>query len=267
MCVANEEIHIGSALRDLIDDGLDVVLIDHYSSDRTVELARPFLGHGLLSIERLAWTGQFSIAEQLEAKRRIIDQLDHDWIVHVDADEWLSAPAEGQTLLAGLRAADEAGYNAVHFNEFVFIPRPGEDAYAADYRRRLTRYYHYRPSYPYLQRAWKHRSGLDNRPFGGHLLAGPVQQYPIDFVMRHYIALSEKHARRKYVGRSFAKDEVRRGFHHDRVGLTAADLALPGHRRDINTLPHWSSKAFDTTNAVTRHFWEWDSYADVRAAI
>jgi len=258
MCVANEEVHIESALRDLIQDGLDVVLIDHDSDDRTVERARPFLGRGLLSIERLPWTGRFSIAEQLDAKWRVIEQLDHDWIVHVDADEWLGAPAAGQTLLDGLRAADAAGYNAVHFNEFVFVPQPGADVYSTNYRQRSTRYYFFQPRYPYLVRAWKHRSGLDNRPSAGHLVSGPVRLYPIDFPMRHYIALSEEHARRKYVGRAFPEVELARGFHYDRVGLTPDVLRFPSagdpHMR---TLSHWSSKEFDTMDAVTEHFWRW----------
>ncbi len=258
MCVANEEVHIESALRDLIGEGLDVILIDHDCDDRTIALAHQFLGRGLLSIERLHWTGQFSITEQLDAKWRITERVHHDWIVHVDADEWLSAPEPGQTLLDGLRAADAAGYNAVHFNEFVFVPRPGEDLYATDYRRRSTRYYFHQPHYPYLLRAWKHRSGLDNRPFGGHLVSGPVRQYPIDFPMRHYIALSESHVRRKYVGRSFADAEVAHGFHYDRVDLTRNSLRFPsdgdGHMR---TLEHWSSKQFDTTAPVSENYWLW----------
>lgn len=262
MCVANEEVHIESALRDLIGEGLDVVLIDHDCDDRTIALARPFLGRGLLSIERLHWTGQFSINEQLEAKRRVIDRVDHDWIVHVDADEWLSAPEPGQTLLDGLRTADAAGYNAVHFNEFVFVPRPGEDLYATDYRQRSTRYYFYQQHYPYLLRAWKHRSGLDNRSFGGHLVSGPVRQYPIDFPMRHYIALSESHVRRKYVGRSFADTELARGFHYDRVGLTRASLRFPSDGDEhLRALEHWSSKQFDTTAPVSEHFWQWRQVA------
>jgi hypothetical protein len=266
MAVANEEVHIESALRDLIGEGIEVVLIDHDSDDRTIALARPFLGHGLLSIEQLPWNGSFSIVEQLEAKQSVIDRLEHDWIVHVDADEWLSSPEPGQTLLDGLREADEAGYNAVHFNEFVFVPRPGEDLYAPDYRRHSRRYYFYQPHYPYLVRAWKHRSGLDNRGFGGHFLSGPVRQYPVDFPLRHYIALSEAHARRKYVGRTFAESELAQGFHYDRVGLTPEQLRFPDDDEGpLRTLEHWSSKRFDTSAPVKEHFWYWHREAAARS--
>jgi hypothetical protein len=267
VCVRNEEIHIEAALRDLIDEGLEVVMIDHDSTDRSALLAERFVGRGLLAIERLPWTGEFSIAEQLAAKARIIEGSDHDWIVHADADEWLSASEPGKTLLEGLCEADAEGYNAVHFNEFVFVPRPHEDLYAPDYRRRSTRYYFFRPRYPYLLRAWKHRSDLDNRHFGGHLLSGPVRPYPRDFPLRHYIVLNEEHARRKYVGRPFARDEVAEGFHNDRVLTTAENLRLPDHDERLRTLPHWSSKDFDTSRPAAEHYWQWTPHdALIRAA-
>jgi hypothetical protein len=257
VCIRNEEVHVEAALRDLIGEGLDVVLLDHDSTDRSAELAEPFIGRGLLAIERLPWTGEFSIAQQLAAKARIIDGSDHDWIVHADADEWLSAPEAGKTLLEGLREVDAEGYNAVHFNEFVFVPPPGEDMHAPDYRRRSRRYYFFRPHYPYLLRAWKHRCGLDNRRFAGHLLSGSVRPCPRDFPLRHYIVLNEEHARRKYLGRPFAPEELAEGFHYDRVLTTAENLRLPDRDERLRSLAHWSSKDFDTSRPVTQHYWQW----------
>lgn len=244
------------ALADLIGEGLDIVLIDHDSTDRTVPIARQFTGHGLLAIERLPWTGYFSLTEQLEAKRRIIERLDHDWIVHVDADEWLSAPEARQTLLGGLEAADAAGYNCVHFNEFVFVPRPGEDFTGTDYRRRLTRYYFYRPHYPFLLRAWKRKAGLDNRDKAGHLLCPGARWFPQDFPLRHYIFLSEAQAQSKYLTRKFEEGEVARGWHFDRLRATKQNLRFPDDHR-MATLSAWDSKEFDTSKPVKEHYWEW----------
>ena len=258
LCVRNEEVHIRSALADLIAEGLDVVLIDHGSGDATVPIAGEFIGRGLLGIERLPWVGRFSLVKQLEAKWRVIDQLDHDWIVHVDADEWLGSPEPGQNLLDGLRAADAAGYNCVHFNEYVFVPRPGENLYGEDYRRRSTRYYFYRPEYPFLQRAWKNRAGLDNRERAGHFLSGPVRMSPRDFHLRHYIFLSAAHARRKYLSRRFDQREVEQLWHHDRISATTESLRFPDDER-MKFLPHWSSKQFDEGEPLTQHYWEWAS--------
>jgi glycosyltransferase involved in cell wall biosynthesis len=256
MCARNEEVHIRSALTDLIAEGLDVVLIDHESGDATVPIAREFIGRGLLGIERLPWTGRFSLIEQLEAKQRVINLLDHDWIVHVDADEWLCSPDSGRTLLDGLRAADAFGYNCVNFNEYVLLPRPGENLYGDDYRKRATRYYFYQDKYPNLQRAWKHHSGLENVTHAGHLLSGPVRMFPREFLLRHYIFLSEAHAERKYLSRSFDEDEVARGWHHDRLIATMQNLEFPDNER-MRTLPRWSSKQFDESEPLPEHYWEW----------
>jgi len=256
LCARNEELHIKSALGDLIDEGLEVVLIDHESSDRTVAIARGFLGRGLLSIEHLAWTGRFSLTQQLEAKSRVIQGLDHDWIVHIDADEWLSGPEQGQTLLGGLREADAAGYNAVHFNEYVFVPRPGENLEGTDFRRHSTRYYFFQPRYPFLVRAWKNRAGLENRDLGGHLLSGDMRLYTRDFPMRHYIFLSEADAERKYLDRVFEDTEVVRGWHWDKLRATRESLRFPDDAR-MHVLPHWSSKQFDASTPLKEHYWEW----------
>ncbi len=257
MCARNEEVHLPYALPDLIREGLDVVLIDHDSTDCTAAIAGQFIGHGLLAIERLPWKGYFSLTEQLEAKRRIIERLDHDWIVHVDADEWLSAPHEMQTLSAGLEVADSAGYNCVHFNEFVFLPRPGEDFTGTDYRRRLTRYYFHRPRYPFLLRAWKRSAGLDNRDDAGHFLQPGARWFAQDFPLRHYIFLSEAQAQSKYLTRKFDEDEVARGWHSNRLRATKEEnLRFPQDDR-MATLPAWDSKQFDTSKSVKEHYWEW----------
>jgi glycosyltransferase involved in cell wall biosynthesis len=256
ICARNEEVHLPYAIPDLIREGLDVVLIDHDSTDRTASIAREFLGHGLLAIERLPWKGYFSLTEQLEAKRRIIERLDHDWVVHVDADEWLSAPNQGQTLLAGLEVANSARYNCVHFNEFIFLPRPGEDFAGTDYRRCLTRYYFYRKYYPFLLRAWKRNAGLDNCENGGHFLGPSARWFPQDFPMRHYIMLSEAQAQNKYL-RRFDEVEVARGWHRDRLRATKTNLRFPEDYR-MTALPAWDSKQFDTSKWVKTHFWEWE---------
>jgi glycosyltransferase involved in cell wall biosynthesis len=263
LCCRNEEVHIGPALDTLIREGLDVVLIDHGSTDNTVPIARGYLGRGLLGIEGLPWEGVFSLATQLEAKRAVIDQLDHEWVVSADADEWVTSPDPGATLLEGLERADAAGANCVNFNEFVFVPAPGEDFEAPDYRMRMTRYYFFSPSRgrfrrapkTRLPRAWKPGARLHTGA-DGHRMTGPARFYPRSFILRHYICLSESHARRKYVNRPFDDDEVARGWHLNRVGLTDASLRLREDRR-IRELPHWSSKALEVSAPARRHYWQW----------
>jgi glycosyltransferase involved in cell wall biosynthesis len=263
ICCRNEEIHIAPAIETLVSEGIDVVLIDHDSTDDTVAIARRYLGRGLLGIERLPWQGLFSLGAQLEAKHAVIGQLDHDWVIHADADEWLTAPGPSVTLLEGLAQADVAGANAVNFDEFVFVPPPGGDLEVLDYRARMTRYYFYAPrgrvrraSRMRQPRAWKRGAGLDNRG-DGHHLAGDARFHSRPFVLRHYICLSEDHARRKYLGRVFDERELARGWHANRAGLTEGSLRVPDDPR-IRELPDWRSKSFERAAPCRDHFWHWN---------
>ncbi len=163
LCTRNEQLHIRRSLASLVDDGLDVVMIDNDSSDLTRDYAAEFFGRGLLSIERLPWKGAFSLSEQLASKAALIKHMPHDWILHVDADEWLSSPNPDQSLIQGLAAADETGANCINFDEFVFAPPRGENTTVDDYHRHLLTYYFFQPVYPRLLRAWRKDAGLDNQ--------------------------------------------------------------------------------------------------------
>ncbi|TSJ60885.1 glycosyltransferase family 2 protein [Starkeya sp. 3C] len=257
VCVRNEAVHMRRCLRDLIGDGLDVFLIDNDSTDGSTEIASEFLGHGLLGIERIPWTGAFSLSDQLRAKRRIIADADHDWIVHTDADEWLCSPVEGQSLLGGIREADAAGYTCINFHEIVFVPLPGDDFLADDYASRMSTYYFFQPVYPRLNRAWKRTADIDSSRSSGHRLAGDgLRLYPQDFFLRHYIALSEGHARSKYVGRKFSDEDIAKGWHDNRRIITAENLhvkQMPGLMRTPEPLRH----RFDLSTPLKTHFWQW----------
>jgi glycosyltransferase involved in cell wall biosynthesis len=259
VCVRNEAIHIRRCLKHLIGSGLEVHLIDNESTDDTREIAKEFLGRGLIGIDLLPWRQEFSLLDQLHAKQRVFEASDHDWLVHADADEWLCSPYPGQSLLEGLAAADEAGYDCVNFHEIVFVPLPGEDFYAADYAARMSTYYFFQPSYPRLNRAWCRRIKVTNLGFGGHLLEGEETRCsPVDFLLRHYIVLSEVHARAKYLDRRFSEEELRKGWHGNRWNITLDNLRvklIPELRRLAGNPA--SQTSFDLSAPVTRHFWEW----------
>jgi glycosyltransferase involved in cell wall biosynthesis len=258
LCVRNEAIHMRRCMQDLIGSGLDVYLIDNESTDGTPDIAKEFLGRGLIGIESLPWNKEYSQSEQLRAKQRVYGVADHDWLVHVDADEWLCSPIEGQSLLQGLAAADEAGYNCVNFHEAVFVPLQGEDFYVEDYAAKMSSYYFFQPSYPRLNRAWSRRAMLQNLETGGHILRGrELKRSPTDFILRHYIVLSEAHACSKYVGRQFSNEDRAKGWHGNRIGITAESLrvkAIPELRRIDSIAQH---HLLDFSLPVTKHYWEW----------
>jgi len=257
VCVRNEAVHIRRCLNDLISSGLEVHVIDNHSTDGTREIAESYLGNGVIAIDDLPWGGSFSLSDQLSAKRQIIAKSGHDWILHCDADEWLVNPTANKSLIEGMTAADKAGFNCINFHELVFIPLPGEDFETIDYAQHMGTYYFFQPSYPRLNRAWRRDIGLDNSASGGHLLSGErVKLYPTNFILRHYIALSEKHARRKYIGRNFSNADVCKGWHGNRLNIDEGNLSFKLSPY-LRHLPTPSTQEFDLSCPVTQHFWEW----------
>lgn len=256
LCVRNEELHIRRALDDLVGQGIDVAVIDHASTDRTREICLSFLGRGLVALENLDWDGTYDQTLQLSAKMALVDRLDHDWVIHADADEWMHTRIPGETLLDGIRRMD-TDYNAINFEEFVFLPPPDAIADSADCKHNLLDYYFFAPCANRLMRAWKRCARLSNVNSGGHILAGDeIRLAPENFVLRHYIVLSQEQAIAKYAQRVFAPADLQRGWHGNRLGLVPERLRLP-KSEVLQRLPAWDSVELDRAQPKTRHFWDW----------
>jgi glycosyltransferase involved in cell wall biosynthesis len=261
VCVRNEAVHIARCISDLLDDGIEVVLIDHSSEDRTVEIARQYLGRGLLAIEKLPWLGYFSLRQQLSRKKAIIDNLTHDWVLHVDADEWLRPANPELTLTEAIGQVDRAGFTCVNFEEMVFVPWSDEDFIGEDYSRQMTDYYFFEPVCERLMRAWRRDIDADIISGGGHLLfSTDLKVYPQNFINRHYIMLSREHGRYKYASRRFDALELAMGWHCNRVDICGSDLILKPSPH-LRRLDRWDSANFDRSEPATTHFWEWPNSA------
>jgi glycosyltransferase involved in cell wall biosynthesis len=258
LAVRNEACHIRRILSLFIGQGIDVAVIDNDSTDETAAICRQYLGKGVLFMERLAWTGCFDLCAQLEAKKDVAARLDHDWLIHTDADEWMQSPQKGETLLEGICRVSAQGYNAINFDEFVFLPVDDTNKPGTHYEREILHYYFFEPSKNRLMRAWQRNTNLSNRASGGHRLAGDkLNLSPEPFILRHYIALSQQDALNKYVGRTYSATDLSKSWHGNRLALTREQLRLP-RKGLLRKLPVWDSKEFDRTDPLRRHFWEWD---------
>jgi glycosyltransferase involved in cell wall biosynthesis len=256
LAARNEAAHIRRALKNYIHQGIDVVVVDNGSTDETVRECMGFLGHGLLGIEHRAWEGAFNLSAQLDAKEAIIQNLPHEWVIHADADEWLQSPVAGESLIAGISRLSAAGYNAINFEEFVFLPNPGGDFAPLEYEKKFLDYYYFASAANRLMRAWKRADQLGNKTTGGHGLTGNIRLAPDTFILRHYIVLSFRHALMKYSGRRFSETDLKKGWHGNRLNLSANKLILPD-TDSLKHLPSWDSKEFDRSAPKHTHFWDW----------
>jgi len=90
----NEEDVIGVVLADLLGQGVHVHLLDQGSTDGTVAEAQALQGRGDLRIERLDGD-DFSLTRIIRRKEALAAELDTDWVVNADADEFRESPWPG----------------------------------------------------------------------------------------------------------------------------------------------------------------------------
>src|SRR6185295_586532 len=100
---------------DLIHQGIQIYLMDDGSTDGTVAAVERHLGRGVLGIERLANpddTGApdcFDWERILRRKTQLATELDANWFIHHDADEFRESPWPELTLRDAIQRVDAHG--------------------------------------------------------------------------------------------------------------------------------------------------------------
>jgi len=258
----NEERFIASCLENLFRQGVQVYLVDNSSTDGTLAIAERYLGRGLIDIEDLPRDGTFSLRRILKREEELAGSLDGDWFMHIDADE-VHVPTRSKTRLArALADVDAAGYNAVNFLEFTFIPtREAPDHDHPDFVRTMRSYYPFLPSFPHRLNAWKRQESVELASSGGHKVEFPgLRMYPESFFMRHYLFLSVEHAIRKFGNRRFDRSEVEAGWHGWRARLQPVPFELPP-ADELRT--YVGDDRLDPSNPRSRHYLE-DAWVTAR---
>lgn len=201
----NEDDVIGQVIAHLIGEGVLVHFLDDGSTDNTVGVVEQNLGKGVLAIESLARPAGdtpdpvFRWERILRRKEELATQLEADWFIHHDADEFREGPWPGRTLQEAIGVVDRLGYNAIDFAVLNFPPthdqfHPGDDI------RKVFRHHEPAQSFDRLQvKAWKHAAaGVDLVSTAGHDVRFPGRKvFPIRFLLRHYPIRGQRHGERK----------------------------------------------------------------------
>jgi glycosyltransferase involved in cell wall biosynthesis len=249
----NEGRYIDRCCRHLVEQGVDFAVIDNESTDDTRARAERFRGRGLVHVETHPYTGFYDWIGLLRRKEEIARQLDAEWYMHLDADEIPEPPVRGERLLERIREVDAQGCSAVNFDEFVFVPTSADERHeGTDYVAGMRKYFFFEPWPQRLVRLWKKAADIDLSSSGGHDARFEGRSlYPVNFALRHYIALSESHLRRKYTSeRTYSAEEVARGWHGWRATFASAAVRLPepSELADTTTDGGW-----DRSRPATRH--------------
>jgi glycosyltransferase involved in cell wall biosynthesis len=226
--VYNERRFISGCIEHLHAQGVDVYVIDNESSDDTLAIAERYVGRGVIGIETLPRGEEgFVLRAQCARQEELAQTLDADWLIHHDADEIRVSPRRGQTLVEAIGEVDEAGYNALNFLEFTFVPTlEAPDHDHPDFQQTMLSYYPFLPVFPHRLNAWKRQDGpvaiqTHRVAFEGLRMA------PDSLYMKHYMYLSAEHALEKYLTRQYSPAEVAAGLHRWQARLRPEHVCLP----------------------------------------
>jgi len=233
MTAYNEEDIVGFSVGALLAEGVEVHLIDNWSTDRTLERARA-VGHlGRFSWERFPpdapdptwrWSALLDRVDEVAAASHA------DWCIHHDADERRSAPWPGVSLRDALHVVRQRGFNAVDHTLLNFWPV--DDGYRSghDPERHFRHFSFGDLAGHFVQiKAWKNQGETVRlAASGGHSVEIRDRRvFPYNFLIKHYPIRSQAQGERKVFRDRVPRwdpGERARGWHVQYDGITT------GHR-------------------------------------
>lgn len=221
----NEADIVGGLLDRLLGGGLQVHVVDNWSSDGTAELVAERAGAsgGRLTHERFPRahpSPYFELETLLRRVEEVAEASGADWVVHHDADEIREAPWRSVPLRQALYALDRWGFTVADHTIANFVPT--DDAWGAG--RDLAGHFGHlelgaAPGHFLQEKAWKRPGGdhVEIASSGGHEAVFAAKRvFPYKFLTRHYPIRSQAHGERKILAERrgrFSPAERRRGWH------------------------------------------------------
>lgn len=261
LTVRNEQRFITQCLTHLHEQGIKTIVVDNQSEDDTLSIVKSFEGNGLIGYEVIPYEGFYDWTKLLIKKEQISMDLDGDWFMHVDADEFHEPVNRNMRLVDLIKEADSEGYNAINFTEYTFFPTQEDPNHNhANFQDTMRWYYAYCPSQHRRVNAWKKQPKVDLVSSGGHRVNfDGLKIYPENQVMRHYICLNKQHAIEKFCKRKFSQDEIdQRGWYGERPYIAEDKISFP----KADSMNYWANRtiSLDFSQPRTKHFFEaWSS--------
>lgn len=204
MTTYNEEDIIRGSVLKLKEQGIDVYIIDNWSTDSTYNILKELGSQGLLKgMERFPESGPspyFELKKLLGRVEELTKTLDSDWFIHHDVDEVRESPWRDISLKTGIFIADRMGYNAIDHSIMTF--KPIDNGFTEDISpERYFKYFEWGdlPSYFVQIKAWKNlKKPIDLASSGGHDVRFENRKiFPYKFLLKHYPIRSQVHGEKK----------------------------------------------------------------------
>jgi hypothetical protein len=257
LAVSDERFYLANCLSHLVANGLDFAVVDNGPTDECAQIIHssrfaPYLA----GYSRIPFTGVFNWAEILLAQQRLLGLIDGDWHLLLAPDEIMHSYVADESLAGAIARIDREGYDAVNFDEFVFLPVDRDYVPEHNGFQPLRHYYYHLPRSLQQMRAWRKALNLSNVASGGHVLSGSEFRLASEtFALRHYIFRNQAHAFEKYAKRVFAAGDVERGWHGNRIGQQIARFAFPP-ASELHCLTDASDRNLVRDRPRTTHYWQ-----------
>ncbi|MDX6290155.1 MAG: hypothetical protein QOH42_1954 [Blastocatellia bacterium] len=222
MAAYNEEDIIVESIKKWTDQGIQVHILENWSTDKTYDLAKELETHLPVTVERFPSTGpsrHFNWGAMLERIETLSKEIDADWFIRRGADEILTSPWPGVSYRDSLYLVDQAGFNCVDHTVIDFHPVDDGFQPGTDHERYFTYFEFGKDPCNFLQRkTWKNcGQRISMVPTGGHDLPFRGRRvYPFKFLLKHYPVRSQSHGEQKIFRERKARwnpEERAKGWH------------------------------------------------------
>lgn len=199
----NERDIVPYTLRRLVDDGLEVVYVDNWSTDGTLDVVASEFSNFVRSVRfPETETKTYDWATLLSYVETVAKSSSADWVIHHDADEIREGPWLGLGLRDSIWNVDRRGFNAINHQVINFRPvsEKPDAGQVGDPAETLVWWQHPSPrASPVHVKGWRNmgqrvrlvETGGHEARFSGRRI------FPYRFLLRHYPLRSPEHARRK----------------------------------------------------------------------
>lgn len=262
MAVYNEIDIIVRSVEKLLAQGVEVYLIDNWSTDGTYEAVRDLLGSKLAGLERFpagGYSGNYDLHSLLLRKEEIANTLRADWFVHCDADEIRYGPWQGVSMRDAIYYVDQEGYNAIDHTIIEFHPVDDNFQAGEDFENYFRYFSFYKGATAaegsdiFQLRTWKNTGRpISLASTGGHEIIFEGRRiYPYKFLLKHYPIRSQEHGAQKVFQARlprFLLAAKARGWHVHYDALKEDHNFL----KDAATLTRFEADQFYTSYLVQR---------------
>jgi len=199
LLVYNDEDIITEVLEDLLSQGLELVVLDNGSTDKTYQICEKFLGKGILQLKQFktsTFIGQHDLLHRMLYHMALTESP--DWLLRSDSDEFFESGIPNRNLKEVIEKVDSEGFNLIQFDRFDFFMTDDDNESAKSVKEKMP---YYSCHGDYLYRAWKLFPGIRMGYAGGHYPifpdGHPYKIYSKKFIMRHYKFRSKEQAKKK----------------------------------------------------------------------